>query len=61
MDKTRDQQKATDYVMEYLDRLLDMEDMVGHRIEQKLDEMVERKVRQVVSARTDIAPADPAQ
>ena len=35
-----------EYAKNYLERLLKMEDLVGRNVEKKLDQMVERKIKQ---------------
>ena len=46
MAKTKYQSAALDYAKDYLDRLLDMEDYVGRRLESKIGTIVESKLQQ---------------
>ena len=46
MAKTKYQEAAMEYAKNYLERLLKMEDLVGRNVEKKLDQMVERKIKQ---------------
>ncbi|MBQ9666933.1 MAG: hypothetical protein IJV33_10750 [Bacteroidaceae bacterium] len=45
MTKTKYQESAMKYAKEYLERLLDMEDVVGRNVEKKLDKLVEEKMQ----------------
>lgn len=47
MAKTKYQDAAVKYAEEYLERLLKMEDIVGHNVEKKLSKMVEEKFREL--------------
>jgi hypothetical protein len=47
MAKTKYQDAAMKYAEEYLERLLKMEDIVGHNVEKKLSKMVEEKFREL--------------
>jgi len=47
MEKTEYQSAALEYAKNYLDRLLDMEDNVGRRLEKKIDTIVENKIQQI--------------
>lgn len=44
MDKTKYNQAAMKYVMDYLDQLLEVEDLVNEKVEKKIDMMLERKL-----------------
>lgn len=43
MAKTKYQDSAMAYAKDYLDRLLDMEDMLGHNVSERIDRMVEQR------------------
>jgi len=45
MAKTEYQEAAMNYAMDYLDRLLKMEGVVGSHVEKKIDRMMEQKFR----------------
>lgn len=45
MAKTKYQESAMAYAKNYLERLLDMEDMLGHNVNERIDRMVEQKVQ----------------
>jgi len=47
MAKTKYQDAAMKYAEDYLERLLKMEDIVGHNVEKKLSKMVEEKFREL--------------
>jgi len=47
MAKTKYQDAAVKYAEDYLERLLKMEDIVGHNVEKKLSKMVEEKFREL--------------
>lgn len=47
MAKTKYQDAAVKYAEEYLERLLKMEDIVGHNVDKKLSKMVEEKFREL--------------
>jgi len=48
MAKTDYQEAAMNYAMDYLDRLLEMEGVVGNHVEKKLNRMVEQKFKQYI-------------
>jgi hypothetical protein len=43
MAKTKYQEAAMKYAEDYLERILKMEDLVGHNVEKRLNKMVEQK------------------
>jgi hypothetical protein len=43
MAKTKYQETAVKYAEDYLERVLKMEDIVGHNVEKKMKKMAERK------------------
>lgn len=43
MVKTKYQEAAMKYAEDYLERILKMEDIVGHNVEKRLNKMVEQK------------------
>ena len=43
MAKTKYQEAAIKYAEDYLERILKMEDLVGHNVEKRLNKMVELK------------------
>ena len=43
MTKTKYQEAAMKYAEDYLERILKMEDMVGHNVEKKLKKMAEQE------------------
>ena len=45
MAKTIYQESAMEYAKEYLERLLDLEDYVGQKVEEKLRSMVQQEVK----------------
>ena len=45
MAKTIYQESAMEYAQAYLERLLDLEDLVGQRVEEKLRDMVKKEIR----------------
>ena len=47
MAKTKYQDAAMKYAEDYLERLLKMENIVGHNVEKKLSKMVEEKFREL--------------
>ncbi|MBQ9677090.1 MAG: hypothetical protein IJV44_03030 [Prevotella sp.] len=53
MAKTKYQDAAMRYAEDYLERLLKMEDLVGRNVEKKLDQMVEKKVKQYTQKEQD--------
>lgn len=44
MAKTKYNQAAMKYVMDYLDQLLEVEDLVNEKVEKRIDMMLERKL-----------------
>jgi len=46
MTKTKYQEAAMKYAVDYLERILKMEDMVGHNVEKKIKKLAEREVKQ---------------
>lgn len=45
MVKSNYQESAMEYAKEYLERLLDLEDYVGQKVEEKLRSMVQQEVK----------------
>jgi intein-encoded DNA endonuclease-like protein len=45
MAKSNYQESAMEYAKEYLERLLDLEDYVGQKVEEKLRSMVQQEVK----------------
>ncbi|MBR1447943.1 MAG: hypothetical protein IJ588_04230 [Prevotella sp.] len=43
MAKTKYQESAMEYAKDYLERLLDMEDMLGNNVNERIDRMVEKR------------------
>lgn len=43
MAKTKYQESAMEYAKDYLERLLDMEDILGHNVNERIDRMVEQR------------------
>ena len=48
MAKTIYQESAMEYAKAYLERLLDLEDLVGQRVEEKLRSMVQDEVKKYI-------------
>ena len=46
MTKTKFQEAAMRYAEDYLERILKMEDMVGHNVVKKIKRLAEREVKQ---------------
>ncbi|MBP3776119.1 MAG: hypothetical protein IJ069_05565 [Prevotella sp.] len=46
MTKTKYQESAMEYAKDYLERLLQMEDMVGRNVEKRLGQKAERNGKQ---------------
>ena len=53
MAKTKYQEAATDYAMDYLEHLLDMEDVLGRNLDKRLDRLLDEKFRKYISEKTD--------
>lgn len=49
------------YALDYLERILDMEDYIEDRVEKKLDSMVERKLAQQEHKHAQASDASQAQ
>lgn len=46
MPKTKYQDAAMNYAKDYLDKLLDLEDYVGHKLDAHINDLVEKKIEQ---------------
>ena len=53
MPNKKYQNSAMDYAMWYLEHLLKMEDLMGKKLEMKIDEMLERKFQQYLEKTKD--------
>lgn len=49
MAKTKYNEAATRYANDYLEHLLSMEDVLGEKVQKRVDELVERKVQQYMA------------
>lgn len=47
MAKTRQQEQATDYALDYLERLLKIEEIVGRSLDRRIDEAVRRYMKEL--------------
>ena len=46
MAKTKYQQAAMKYAKEYLDKLLDLEDYMGHKLDSHINSLVDKRIEQ---------------
>lgn len=53
MTKTKYQESAMSYAKDYLDRLLDMEDMLGHNVSERIDKLVEQRFMNYLKEREE--------
>ena len=54
MAKTKYQQAGTDYAKNYLEHLLDIEDMLGHDVNERIDKLLDEKLRQYIQNKKQI-------
>ena len=48
MAKTKHQEAATAYAGNYLESIIDFEDRLGRRVEEKVDIIMDRKIRDIL-------------